>query len=133
MSALEDLVIDTREADPDLIASLLAPFLRIDRASAHIVPQEAWNRIPNDVRVLLFLIARKAMLALALPLPREAATAVEIERGADLPAGAARPIMKRLLRQRLVQRAPDGGYAVPNYALIRIRGLVKDWLEEPSP
>jgi hypothetical protein len=133
MATLEDLVVDTREADRDLIASMLAPFLRIDRDSVHIVPQEAWNRLPNDIRVLLFLVARKAMVALALPLDREAASISEVERGADLPPGSARPVMKRLVRQRLARRAEDAGYLVPNYALLRIRGMLKEWMAQAAP
>lgn len=127
MTMLEDLVVDVREVDRELVATLLAPYLRIDRASCAIVPQPGWLAVPNEARVLLYLVARKAMRALDLDLPQEAASPLEIERATGIPGGSVRPALKRLLKARLVERDLGVGYIVPNYAMLRARAYVRQW------
>ena len=127
MTALEDLVVDAREIDRELVADFLKPYLRIDRSTCAIMPQPAWSEVPNEARVLLYLVARKAMRALDLPIPAEAATPQEIERATGIPGGSVRPALKRLLKARLVQRDLGVGYIVPNYAMLRARGYVHQW------
>lgn len=127
MTALEELVVDAREIDRELVAGLLKPYLRIDRASCDIIPQPAWGEVPNEARVLLYLVARKAMRALDLPLAEEAASPLEIERATGIPGGSVRPALKRLLKARLVERDIGMGYIVPNYAMVRARAYVRQW------
>lgn len=127
MVALEDLIVDAREIDRELVASFLAPYLRIDGASCAILPQPGWSEVPNEARVLLYLVARKAMAALALPVPSEAASPSEIERATGIPGGSVRPALKRLLKARLVERDIATGYVVPNYAILRAKGYVRQW------
>jgi hypothetical protein len=127
MAALEDLVVDAREIDRELVATFLKPYLRIDGASCGIIPMPAWSEVPNEARVLLYLVARKAMRALDLPLPEEAATPLEIERATGIPGGSVRPALKRLLKSRLVERSIGVGYVVPNYAMVRARAYVWQW------
>src|SRR5689334_8745126 len=103
MPALEELVVDAREIDRDLVASFLWPYLRIDGPTCGILPQAGWTEVPNEARVLLYLVARKAMIALGLPLPGEAASPMEIERATGIPGGSVRPALKRLLKGRLVE------------------------------
>lgn len=127
MAKLEDLLVDTRELDRGLAAALLAPYLRIDRTSCTIIPQDGWLQLSNDGRILLYLVARRAMRALGLPLAEEAATPVEIARATGIPGGSVRPALKRLLKSRLVESDLARGYIVPNYALPRVRGAARGW------
>jgi hypothetical protein len=127
MAALEELVVDAREVDRELVAGLLKPYLRIDRDTCAILPQPAWGEIPNEARVLLYLVARKAMRALDLPIAEEAATPHEIERATGIPGGSVRPALRRLLKARLVERELGVGYIVPNYATLRARAYVRQW------
>lgn len=127
MSALEDLVVDARAIDRELVATFLKPYLRIDGLTAAIIPMPAWVEVPNEARVLLYLVARKAMRALELPLASEGATPQEIERATGIPGGSVRPALKRLLKARLVERELGAGYIVPNYAVLRARLYVRQW------
>jgi hypothetical protein len=127
MAALEDLVVDAREIDRELVATFLKPYLRIDGPTCGIIPLPAWGDVPNEARVLLYLVARKAMRALNLPLGTEAATPQEIERATGIPGGSVRPALKRLLKARLVEREIGMGYIVPNYAMIHARTYVRQW------
>lgn len=127
MTALEDLVVDAREIDRELVATFLKPYLRIDGPTCGILPQPGWAEVPNEARVLLYLVARKAMVALDLPLPHEAASPQEIERATGIPGGSVRPALKRLLKAKLVERDLASGYVVPNYAMLRARAYVRQW------
>ena len=127
MGALEELLVDARQIDRELVATFLKPYLRIDRRTCVILPQPAWGEVPNEARVLLYLVARKAMRALEMPLDDEAATPLEIERATGIPGGSVRPALKRLLKARLVERELGRGYIVPNYATLRARGYVRQW------
>ena len=127
MSALEELVVDAREIDRELVGTFLKPYLRIDGPTHGIIPQPAWGEVPNEARVLLYLVARKAMIALNLGLPQEGASPAEIERATGIPGGSVRPALRRLLKARLVERELETGYLVPNYAMLKARGYVRQW------
>lgn len=127
VATLEDLVVDARQIDRELVATMLAPYLRIDGASCGILPQEGWAVAPNEARVLLYLVARKAMRALDLPLEAEAASPLEIERATGIPGGSVRPAVKRLLKARLIARDVVSGYLVPNQAMLRARAYIRQW------
>lgn len=124
MPVLEDLLVDSRELNRELTATILLPYLRIDRATGAVVPQPGWAAVSNDARILLYLVARKAMRALGLRLPQEAATPVEIERATGIPGGSVRPALRRLLKSRLVERDIEGSYLVPTYAMIRVESVL---------
>ena len=126
--ALEELIVDVRDIDRELVSTLLAPYLRIDCRSGDVVPLAAWNDVPNEVRVLLYLLARRAMRALELEIARASASPSEIERATGIPGGSVRPALKRLLKARAVARDATIGYIVPNYAMGRVRDYIQQWL-----
>lgn len=125
MVALDDLLVDGRELDRELVGALLRPYLRIDRASGEVIPLPAWDAVPTEARVLLYLLARRAMRALDLPIDRDAASPVEIERATGIPGGSVRPALKRLLKARAVAKLDGMGYIVPNYAMSRVREYLR--------
>ncbi len=127
MVALEDLVVDSRELDRELVATVLAPYLRIDRRSGEVIPLGLWEETPTESRVLLYLLARRAMQALALPGGDAAATPVEIERATGIPGGSVRPALRRLLKSRAVARGDGASYIVPNYAMARVHQQLRPW------
>ena len=125
MRALEELLIDVDELDRDLVATVLAPYVRIDRRSCGIVPLSAWDRSSTETRVMLYLVARRAMRALGLPVERDAALPIEIARATGIPGGSVRPALQRLLKARVVAREGAMGYIVPNYAMARVREYLR--------
>ena len=125
MNVLDELLVDSEELDRELVGTVLLPYLRIERRTCEVIPLPAWDEAPTEVRVLLYLLARRAMRALQLPLGSEAASPVEIERATGIPGGSVRPALKRLLKARAVAKQGATAYIVPNYALERVREYVQ--------
>ena len=126
MDPLADLLIDGRELDRELVGAVLRPYLRIDRHTAEVIPLPAWDAAPTEVRVLLYLLARRAMRALDLPpVAGAAASPVQIARATGIPGGSVRPALKRLLRAGVVAKPDRVGYIVPNYAMSRVREYIR--------
>lgn len=124
MMALEELVVDARELDRELVGTLLYPYLRIDATTCDVIPLPTWETASTEARVLLYLLARRAMRALDLPVRHEAASPVQIERATGIPGGSVRPALKRLLKARAVAKDGTIGYIVPNYAMSRVREYI---------
>jgi len=125
MPALEELLVSGKAINRELVAEVLSPFIKIDRDTCEIIPTAAWRKLSNEAKTLLYLTARKAMVALEVPVGPESATPQEIERGTGVIGNSLRPLLKRLSEQRILAKA-DGRYFVPNYALQD----VKDCLSE---
>ena len=130
MDKLEELVVSGKEIDRQLAASILKPFLRIDGDTATIIPQERWQRLTNEAKVLLFLTARRAMKALELPIEDETTAPIEIEKETGIKGGSLRPILKRLSDQKVISKSPQGRYFIPNYSIQRIKEMSAEWLKE---
>lgn len=116
MATLEELLVSGREINRELVADLLQPFVRIDAEECQIIPTASWGRLSNESKSLIYLLARKAMTALDLPIPTEGATPREIERATGVVGNSLRPVLRRLLAQRMVAKS-EGRYYVPNHAL----------------
>lgn len=114
---LLDLGIDLRTHDAALEATL-TPYLRFDWTSLAIVPRARWAEATAEQKVLLYLLARRAMVALEL-VPSDYASSIHIERQIGMPGGTVRPALMKLTRQRLVVKVP-GGYRIPEYAVSEI-------------
>ena len=116
MATLEELLVSGKEINRGLVADLLQPFTRIDADTCEIIPTGVWRGLSNESKSLIYLLARKAMLALDLPIQVEGVTPQEIERATGVLGNSLRPVLRRLLDQRLIAKA-DGRYYVPNHAL----------------
>lgn len=116
MTTLEELLVSSKEINRGLVAELLQPFVRIDPEDCEIIPTPSWRRLSNESKSLIYLLARKAMTALDLPIRVEGVTPQEIERATGVMGNSLRPVLKRLLEQRVVAKA-EGRYYVPNHAL----------------
>ena len=122
MSELEDLVVSGAEMDQSLVKGILAPYLRLDKETCSIRPTEKWGELGNEEKIIVYLVARKAMRALDFPLEVEEAAASEVVKQTGIPEGSAYPRLRSLLKERLVdQIGKRGGYLVPNHALPRIK------------
>jgi hypothetical protein len=119
MSDLEELLISGQEIDREMVAGVLKPLLRIDSESSAIRPQVGWRHASNDARILAYLLARKAMLALGLPLQREAAGPSEVVAATGIPKGSVHPGLMRLYEHRpqLVDKDASSRYFVPGWAV----------------
>lgn len=124
---LENLLVSGKELDRKLVAGILSPYLKIDKETCNIRPLSAWDDVKAYVKILLFLIARKAMKALGLDLPEEAASPTEIIRSTGLKSGTVHPGLRLLLgHYRVVEQNADGKYYVPNHAIERVKVMISE-------
>jgi len=130
MNQLDTLFVSGKEIDEDLLIKILSPFLKIDQDSCSIIPSERWLKVNNELKIILFLIARKAMKVRGLPIDNEEATPSEIGKEIGLKGGSVRPKLKSLFEQKIINRTDDARYFVPNYSLTKIKTMVDTWVKE---
>ncbi len=127
---LDELFVSGKEVDQELVANILSPFLKIDRDSCAIVPNEQWLELNNELKIILFLVARKAMKFRGLAIDNEGALPSEIERETGVKGGSVRPKLKELLEQRIINKTDDGRYVVPSYSFSKIKTMIDTWMKE---
>lgn len=125
---LESLVVSGKDMDKGLVGALLAPFVRLDRDDGSIRPQAAWASLGANDRILVYLLARKAMRALDFPLDREEATPSEISAATGVKRGTVAPGVRRLLSDNVLAQK-GRAYLVPNHALQGIRQRLQAFIE----
>lgn len=122
---LEDLIVSGGELDRKLVAEILAPYTQLDKDECNIRPTNKWGQLSNDQKILIYLLARKAMVALDdFALNIEGALASEVVSATGVKSGSAHPTLRKLLGNRLIDQARDKRYFVPNYAIPQIKPLL---------
>lgn len=124
MAELEELVVSGEELDKKLVAEILAPYVRLDKDKCTIRPTEGWMQLSEEEKILVYLLARKAMIALNFELTVEGATPTEVVQATGVKKGTAHPALRRLLDNRFLEQSEDGRYSVPNYAIPRIKSML---------
>jgi DNA-binding transcriptional ArsR family regulator len=123
---LESLLVSGKELDKKLVAEILEPHLRIDKETCDIRPLSSWDSLKANIKIVLYLIARKAMVALDLPLPEERASATEIMQKTGLKKGTVNPALRKLFEDRIIAQSEDRKYFVPNYALGKAKAMIEE-------
>lgn len=127
MTNLDDLVVSGSDMDRELVGQILAPYLRLDKDTCNIRVTQKWDILGNEEKIILYLVARKAMAALNFPIGNEGAAAVEVIKQTGLPSGSVYPALRNLLQQRIIdQPGKRRGYLVPNHALERVKTMFRD-------
>jgi len=123
---LEVLLVSGKEIDKKLIVEILSPFLKIDKESCDIRPLSTWNDLRANIKILLYLIARKAMVALGLPLSEEKASATEIMQKTGMKKGTVNPALRDLFNERVIEQSEDKKYYIPNYAIEKVKEIINE-------
>ena len=118
--ALEALVVGERKLDRKLVADILSPYVRLDKDASNIRPLEAWLGLGTDLKILVYLLARKAMVILGFGLETEGAVVSEIARDTQLKLDAVNPVLRNLYAEGILDRAKDRRYFLPNEAIERV-------------
>jgi hypothetical protein len=118
---LEALVIGEKQLDRKLVAEILAPYVRLDRNTRNIRPLEAWLGLGNELKILVYLVARKAMVLLRFGLEAERATANEIADDTNLKLIAVNRLLRNMYAEGLLERSKGHRYFVRDDALDRVR------------
>lgn len=130
MQELDSLFVSGKEVDEGLLVQILSPFLKIHQESGAIIPDERWLKTTNEIKVILFLVARKAITLRGLPIDNEGVFPAEIEKETGIKGASIRPVLKRLFDEKTISQAQDGRYFVPNYSLGKISAMVQTLLKE---
>lgn len=123
---LETLVVSGKEMDKKLVVEILSPYVRLDRDSCSIRPLEAWNLLRAEQKILLYLLARKAMVALDFGLPAEGGTPSEVAQDTGLKTGTANPALRGLLKDKILAQSKDRRYYIPNHAIERVKTMFSE-------
>lgn len=126
MAELKDLIVSGAELDKKLAAEILAPYVQLDKDKCTIRPTEGWTELSNDQKILVYLLARKAMVALGFDLATEGATASEVVAETGVKSGTAHPALRKLLGNRFIDQSQDKRYFVPNHAIARIKSVLSE-------
>lgn len=121
---LEDLLVDEGEINKELLAALLAPYVRLSRDTASVILTATGRALSNKPKIIVYLLARKALRALSL-IESEGASTGDVTNNTGIPGGSVRPTLRNLLRDTLVAQTDEGDYYVPVYALEAAKALVE--------
>jgi hypothetical protein len=127
VAGLDDLLIDREQVNEELLREVLLPYIGIDADRKEIVPKQQWNSLNADRKVLIYLLARKAMVVLpTVQLEIEGALPKDIEDSTGIPGGTLRPKLRNLKRLGLLTQDREGRYYVPSHALSQMNELLKE-------
>ena len=121
---LEALVVSGKEVDRKLLAGILSPYVRLDRDDCDIDTLEAWLGLGTDSKILVYLLARKAMVALGFDLGVEGATASEVALVMNVNHETVGPELRKMHAEGILEETKDYRYFVPNYAVVKIKGML---------
>lgn len=122
---LESLVVSGKDIDRKLVTEILTPYLRLDKDACNIRPLETWDQLKAWQKILLYLLARKAMAALGFNIAEEAATPTEVATDTGLKQGTVNPALRALTTDdRLTQWNEGGRYFIPNHAIERVKAML---------
>ena len=121
---LEALVVSKKELDRKLLADILSPYVRLDRDDCDIDTLEAWLGLGTDLKILVYLLARKAMVALGFDLGVEGATAREVALVINVNHETVGPELKKMRAEGILEETKDYRYFVPNHAVVRVKGMI---------
>lgn len=121
---LADLLVDEDRVTDDLVRDLLISFVGLSKTEAKIVPKPPFTKLPHPQKILLYLLARHAMVRLKIPGASLAANAENIAEGSLVPIKSCRETLSRLKAAGLVEKGEDG-YAIPAHSLLRVEGEIR--------
>ena len=119
--ALEALVVSEKKLDRKMLADILSPYVRLDKDTSNISPLEAWLGLGTDLKILVYLLARKAMVLLRFGLEAERTTASEVARDTNLKLDAVTPLIRKMYAEGILDRSKGRRYFVPDDVIDRVR------------
>lgn len=122
---LEALVISEKKLDRKGLANILAPYVRLDKDTNNIRPLEAWLGLGTDLKILVYLLARKAMLLLHFHLEVERAAVDDIADDTNIELEAVNRLVRKMYAEGIVERSKGRRYFVPDDAIERVAEKLK--------
>ena len=123
----DQLFVDREALDRQLLADLILPYVRLQRNTTEVIMTEEGDELTLAKRVLVYLLARKVLVATGVT-EEEGAAPAQIEKDTGIPGGSLRPTLSRLVDDKLIRAdkaATKTAYFVPNHAVRQIAKLFK--------
>ena len=120
---LDDLFVDGKEIDKKLVADILSPYVKIDKNTCEIRPLKSWKDVKAYIKILIYLLARKAMVAWGLNI-EEAALNSEIIRNTGLKKGTVHPAVRQLYNEKTIEQTKEHKYYIPNHAVEKVSSMI---------
>ncbi|MXX99778.1 MAG: hypothetical protein F4Y67_03020 [Chloroflexi bacterium] len=121
---LKSLYEEPAALDEKLLVGVLGPLIRltpnpIDESEA-IRPLPAFDELNRRQKVLTVLITQRARVSLGdIDAESLGVSPVQIEEWTGIPGGSLRPLLRRMLTDRIISQPDRGRYQVPLYAIER--------------
>lgn len=126
--SLDDLLLDETDFNENLLAGVLAPYVRIGDTSGAFVPTEEFEALEAMEQVAIVLLYRKAAFELGLA-ESEDASPKEIAGVSGVKHNTVKPAVRELADEGLVENE-DGRYTVPPYNYDSIRQFIEGEKDE---
>lgn len=125
MPSLKDLIVDGGQVDESVLADVLMAYVRFDRESATVRFLPEWNARSARLKVLIYLLGRKAAaLAIGKDGYEETQGPGQISEGTGIDGNTVRPTLSGLLKDGLVAKDARKRYFVPGHVLTAVRDLL---------
>jgi len=121
---LDELFVDGNEIDKKLVAELLTRYIKIDKTTCEIRPLPEWNNLKENIKILIYLLARKAMVAYKLNIGEEAASNTEIEDNTGLNKNTMNPALRRFIDDKVLKQTKEQKYFIPNHAVEIVKNKI---------
>ena len=122
--SLNSLYEESASIDENLLTGVLSPLIRLvpnpTEESEAIRPLPAFDDLRRRQKVLTVLITQRARVSLGdIGVESLGVSPAQIEEWTGIPGGSLRPLLRRMLTDRIVVQPDRGRYQVPPYAMER--------------
>lgn len=111
----EDLLVDEQELSESLLTETLIEYIRIGDETGNIVPQEEFEDLTNQEKVVVVLLVQHALEGLDKT-EKEFLTPTEISERSGVKKGSVYPAVRELDDADIAQNR-DGAYRIPTHNL----------------
>lgn len=124
---LKALLTDSEEsADPNDLLRILEPYIKISTKNNRVIYTPKGVKVNSKIKVLLYLLARKALKNLEL-IETEAAFPKDIKEnfGREIPINTIYISLKRLKDDGIL-RSENSAYYLPNFNIHKVETILKE-------
>lgn len=133
MEEVERGLVDIDALSKELMKSVLGPYVQFDPSRQEFVFTEEWSKLNNNMKLLIYLIGRKGVLASGHLSDEEAASSKTIIEQTHLPGGSVNYAVKMLFDGKIIAKTESGKCYVPNAKLRIVAGMIQEaQSEEPK-
>jgi biotin operon repressor len=122
--SLEDLLVDERELNEEMLAETLSDIIQIGKDSGGLYPRAAFADLNSYRKTAVILLAQHAREALALA-DTEWLSPSEIAEAAGMKKGTVFPAVRKLEEKGLAE-SDDGSYRIPAPNLSDVQRYIEE-------